>query len=299
MSKVDIVTVTYNSSKNLSIFFESLQRNINNIDTIYMVDNNSKDNTLQEINLNSKKYNISDKINIIKNESNFGYTFAVNQGLKATKNDLVLVLNNDLILKEGVLQVVTQDLLDSGADCMGVFGYNDVKKEYFSGFNYKDTSLSMVNFNTFSEEKFQLLLDNNIRFLPCDFPSGHFLLFRKIFFQKVGYYDEKLFFSGDETDFAIRSNKNNNVDNYVSVRATQMVDHITVANKSYSPIKNKYYIYGYNYLLLKHFKHKSKIKFWIKSILFFIRIIKDRPSKILNLSKFYIETLFELFFYKR
>ena len=89
--KIGVVTVTYNSSLVLEDFFSSIE-NQDFLDFhLYIIDNNSKDNTLSKIN----KWNFSTKT-ILKNTNNIGVAAANNQGIKlALKDncDFLLLLN--------------------------------------------------------------------------------------------------------------------------------------------------------------------------------------------------------------
>ena len=99
--KIGIVTVTYNSSLVLEDFFSSIE-NQDFLDFhLYIIDNNSTDNTLSKIN----KWNFSTKT-ILKNTNNIGVAAANNQGIKlALKDncDFLLLLNNDTIFEEKLI----------------------------------------------------------------------------------------------------------------------------------------------------------------------------------------------------
>ena len=79
--KIGIVTVTYNSSLVLEDF--SSIENQDFLDFhLYIIDNNSTDNTLSKIN----KWNFSTKT-ILKNTNNIGVAAANNQGIKLALKD--------------------------------------------------------------------------------------------------------------------------------------------------------------------------------------------------------------------
>ena len=160
-NKATIVTVTYNSENNLNYFINNLYNNLDYIDNIIFVDNASKDNTLELIN------SIKIEKNIIKNSKNIGYSAAINQGIKKGLEEnkkYILVTNNDLVFEKGIIKEMIELAEESESDAMGVFGYNDINKNYFSGFNYKESILKLIDFTKFSEKDFNFLINKGIKY---------------------------------------------------------------------------------------------------------------------------------------
>ena len=90
MNKLSVIIVTFNNQDDIKKCINSVVPQIHSWDEIVIVDNNSKDNTVEII--NSIKRNIKN-IKIIKNSKNNGFAIAVNQGIKkASKKRLVIVL---------------------------------------------------------------------------------------------------------------------------------------------------------------------------------------------------------------
>ena len=59
-------------------------------------------------------------VRIITNSSNIGFTLAVNQGLDAARSALILLLNNDTVMRPGALAKLRSVLLDGPEDVAGV-----------------------------------------------------------------------------------------------------------------------------------------------------------------------------------
>jgi len=78
-----------------------------NADEIIIVDNGSTDNSLQSI-ISLK----SPKIKIVKNKENLGFARAVNQGVEAAKNEIVVLLNNDVVPEKDFLTPLIEDFQD-------------------------------------------------------------------------------------------------------------------------------------------------------------------------------------------
>jgi len=75
---------------------------------VIIIDNGSTDNSLQLI--DSLK---SPKIKVIKNQKNLGFAKAANQGVSAAKNEIVVLLNNDVVPEKDFLKPLIKDFEDS------------------------------------------------------------------------------------------------------------------------------------------------------------------------------------------
>src|SRR5689334_232252 len=93
-SKIGLVTITFNSEDVIEGFLNSINsQNYPNY-ILYVVDNNSKDNTLKKIEEHANK----EKLVLIKNSFNNGVAASNNQGiLKALEDECeyVILINND------------------------------------------------------------------------------------------------------------------------------------------------------------------------------------------------------------
>ena len=86
--KTAIVIINYNGLNLIKKFIPSIITNCSNYN-IYVIDNNSTDDSVNYI-----KNNFSN-INIISNSSNLGYAGGYNEGIKKIDEDLLIFLNND------------------------------------------------------------------------------------------------------------------------------------------------------------------------------------------------------------
>ena len=87
--KIGIVILNYNGVDLLKKFLPSV---INNSEKhqIYVIDNNSNDNSVDFVEKNFKE------IIIIRNEENYGFAKGYNEGLKQINEEVVCLLNNDV-----------------------------------------------------------------------------------------------------------------------------------------------------------------------------------------------------------
>jgi len=101
-TKIGLVTITLNSENVITGFINSVNNQDYSNCRLYVIDNNSTDNTLQKINELANK----DKIVIIKNNFNNGVAAGNNQGiLKALEEGCayVILINNDTEFEESLV----------------------------------------------------------------------------------------------------------------------------------------------------------------------------------------------------
>ena len=100
--KISIVIPNYDSLDQIKMCLNSIFSNESEemIDII-VVDNNSRDNVKNFLIKLEKK----GKIQLILNKINYGFTYAVNQGINISKKDSdILILNNDAVLTPGSIE---------------------------------------------------------------------------------------------------------------------------------------------------------------------------------------------------
>jgi len=97
---ISIIIPNYNGEellrKNLPKVIESVRDYKDNVEVI-LVDDCSSDNSIDEIkNQKSKIKNTNQKLKIIKNEKNLGFSSTVNRGIKESKGEIIVLLNTDV-----------------------------------------------------------------------------------------------------------------------------------------------------------------------------------------------------------
>ena len=88
--KLAIVIINWNGIKLLKKFLMPLTTHNNNENEIYVIDNNSSDDSINYIKSNFPT------IKIIENPKNYGYAKGYNEGLKKINADILCLLNNDV-----------------------------------------------------------------------------------------------------------------------------------------------------------------------------------------------------------
>ncbi len=204
---IDVIIVNWNSGvylqKCLKSIFESPNKNF--INRVYIIDNNSDDLSMQQIQLN-------DRIGIIRNKENRGFAKACNQGFKLSTAPYILLLNPDTQLLTTTLEdCITFINKADDVDILGCQLLNDNGTVVPScskfptpiGIFRDATGLPKIAPSIFKPGI--IMRDwkhGESRFV--DQVMGAFMFMRKSIFEKVGYFDERFFVYYEEVDFSKR-----------------------------------------------------------------------------------------------
>jgi GT2 family glycosyltransferase len=190
MPKVAAVVVTYNSAAVIAACLESLR---GRSDEVLVVDNASSDGTASVVLRRGGAQ-------LITNNSNAGFAAAVNQGVRATSADLILLLNPDARLVTGLEPLVQA--------CQGA-GIGAAAGVLVDSNGQPQTGFSVRRFPTPAVFLFELLGINRVwrsnpvnrryrcldlpldQLQPVEQPAGAFLLFRRAVWAELGGFDER------------------------------------------------------------------------------------------------------------
>lgn len=192
---ITIVIPNYNGNKYLKACLESIYAQDYKEYELIIIDNASNDGSYKWV----EKYR-----NIIykRLDKNYGFSRAVNEGIKLAKGEYVLLLNNDTELGEGFLEemicVIEKDPKIFGVSSKMIQYHeknliDDVGDEYtIIGWAYKrGDGKSISEFE--KEERV---------FSACAGAA----LYRKSVFDEIGYFDEKFFAYMEDIDISYRAN---------------------------------------------------------------------------------------------
>ena len=90
---VDVVIATYNRANQISETLDNVLQYKDDINKIFVVNNNSEDNTKEVL----KEFHDNEKIEIIHSPENLGASGGKNIGLKKSAADVVIVIDDDAI----------------------------------------------------------------------------------------------------------------------------------------------------------------------------------------------------------
>ncbi len=100
--KLSVNLVTWNGAKYVPLLFESLRKQTFKDWTLFVLDNNSGDNTVELIKKELSNFGVQYKI--IENKENKGFAGGHNQAFKETDAQYVLLLNQDMYLAPDCLE---------------------------------------------------------------------------------------------------------------------------------------------------------------------------------------------------
>lgn len=180
---LDIIFVTFNSSKWIDKCLDSILKSDYNLKKVNLVffDNNSSDGTIQLLEKWNKKS--KDKIKsfkIIKNKKNYGFGIGNNKAFKKGESDLVFFLNIDTEIKVDTLTKIN----DFFADCEENIGVLELRQEPFEHPKYYDPITNETGW----------------------FSGACFVVKRKVF-KKAKGFDKHIFMYCEDVDLSFKIRK--------------------------------------------------------------------------------------------
>jgi len=134
---------------------------------------------------------------VIRNEENKGFPVAVNQGIRAAKGDIILLLNNDVIVTPEAIQ-----RLDAWLDMFSIVG---PVTNYCAGLQ----CITIGNYRTkyeLDKEAGSLYTTNEGLAENVNWVIGFCMAFKKTLCDELGEFDESLWpCSGEELDFCLKA----------------------------------------------------------------------------------------------
>lgn len=267
--ELSIIIVSYNTKKITIDCINSIIKSTKNSPLNYeiiVIDNNSKDGTVQSI---DKLCNNYSNIRIIVNNDNIGFAKANNLAVKQARGDCLLFLNSDIIV-----------LNDAVNKLFKFYKQNENTIHFLGGklFNKNMSSQPSAGpFYTLPIIFVSLFLKGDYwgltRYSPdrlkkVDWISGACILTKKEYYEKLHGFDEGIFLYMEEIDLLYRARlKNYNTFFYPDAKFIH-IGFASSGNKS-SPIINVYR--GFLYFYKKHFSTQS---------LFFLKILLKLKARV-------------------
>ncbi|MBB6713526.1 glycosyltransferase family 2 protein [Clostridium gasigenes] len=175
------IVITYNPDKDMALGMNSL---LKQADNIIIVDNGSEKGQVSFL----KKICSENKIDLIENNTNVGIAKALNIGIKeaiARGYKWILTLDQDSVLTDGMI---------------------DKMFSSYEQINNKDEVMIIAPKNI-EKEKFStdIILDDKVIEVLTEITSGN--LVKSEVFDKIGFFEEKLFIDLVDHEFCLRINK--------------------------------------------------------------------------------------------
>ena len=188
--QLTFIITTFNSAEVIDACLNKI--NFDNYEVI-VVDNNSSDKTTEII---SEKYPL---VNLIKNKKNYGYGRANNIGLRATTTPYALILNPDAFIFEKDLEKIIA-MMDKNSE-IGI-GAPVLLNSYPQSQSDISHELAIVNNN---------LIKDFGDFKAVKYIIGACEILRMEFFNKIGFFDEKIFLYYEDDEICHRTILNNKI----------------------------------------------------------------------------------------
>lgn len=203
-----LVIPNYNGSEFIIDCLRSIQIAIKNCSKskfeIIIVDNGSTDNSIDLI----KSFNIPNTKYLILN-TNFGFAYAVNQGIQNSKYDYVVLINNDLTLEPNWFELVSKTITKNNNPQITTFFGTILNKD---GTHYESQGLKFfpsgkcINISNglkFSTKTLKYQSTNTLIWGG----SGALIVYQKNIIKKIGCFDADFFAYLEDVDLNIRLNK--------------------------------------------------------------------------------------------
>ncbi|MCB9032291.1 MAG: glycosyltransferase family 2 protein [Chitinophagales bacterium] len=198
--KIGIVTITYNSAKVIDGFLNSTLNQTHTNFILYIIDNISKDNTLEIIN----QYQ-DERIKIIANQKNVGVAAGNNQGIKQALQDncnYILIINNDVEFEYTMFEklLFQMQALDCSLIAPKMMYHPETHLIWWAGTHFNKYNGNKTKHIGIQEE------DKGQYDTICqvDYAPTACVLLKKEVIDDVGLMDEKYFAYYDDTDFFYR-----------------------------------------------------------------------------------------------
>ncbi|HFI0142560.1 TPA: glycosyltransferase [Streptococcus suis] len=213
-----MIILNYNDYETTLEYLDRIE-NYTTLDKIIVVDNCSPDESYNKL-----KKRASEKIIVIKTESNKGYASGNNYGIKYAEQKYsprnIIISNPDIIVSENSLRKVCI-FLDSHDEYAAASGLiHDTNNKIVSNFawklpTYKDM---MVNTHLIASKIYHKLTDSGqfynketinaaSNILNVGVLSGCFFVIKHKVFKEIGYFDERTFLYNEENILAYKLNE--------------------------------------------------------------------------------------------
>jgi len=204
-SKIFAVILNWDNYKDTAECIISLKKSSLKVSKIILVDNGSKDGSLEKL---QKEYQMDQKVHIIQNEFNLGFAAGVNVGILFAleqRADYVFLLNNDAIIDANCIKyLISEADKDYYVGIVGprIFYYKDPQRVWQGGGNFSFLKTGVIN-----PEKDKLVVGCDEKVKKVTFLTGCALLIKREVFEKIGLFDENFFFYEEDLDFCLQASR--------------------------------------------------------------------------------------------
>jgi len=200
VTRLAIVIVSYNTRRDLEACLAALASNPPALDhEIVVVDNQSSDGSADAARAAGAR--------VVEMGRNAGFSAANNAGIRASRGDLVLLLNSDTLVPPGALDRLIERLETTGAAVAGpriVDGDGDPEISFgrmITPLNELRQKRLMRRYDAREREAVDRVEQGTRREQLVDWVTGACLLVRRAAAEAVGLLDERFFLYTEDVDF--------------------------------------------------------------------------------------------------
>ncbi|WP_251717094.1 glycosyltransferase family 2 protein [Lactobacillus agrestimuris] len=271
--KVDCVVVTFNRLTLLKECLHAILKQNYPVENIFVIDNNSTDNTWNFLKKLSQKFPKIVPIHMNKNLGGAGgFNFGIHEFIKRSKSDYVWIMDDDTIPSESALYELTKNV-----DLINDLGF------LVSNARWKDGTPAVMNVPSPANE-WNKLSDKGLT--KVEYASFVSIMFPRKVIEKIGLPITDYFIWGDDVEYTLRITQNgfegylvNNSIVEHKIKSNIGVDIITEADKK----RIGRYYYSRRNAVFTERKRRSK-KDLVKWI---VKCSIIEPTKVLLYSKNY------------
>lgn len=199
---LSIIIVSYNTKKLTEAAIKSVLKEKENLKVeIILIDNNSQDGSLEIL----RSYKKKGQIKLIENNSNTGFSFANNQGIRVSKGRHVLLLNSDTVVKKDSLTNLVE-FADTHRD-VGVIASQLLNADGSiqpSCFYFPTVKSAIYEFWFGKKGLFEKYAPRVKSPIVVEAAVGASFLMTQQALKKVGVLDEKYYFYFEDIDYCRR-----------------------------------------------------------------------------------------------
>ena len=256
---VDVVVCTYNRAHILQETIENVLQFQNDINKIFVINNNSTDNTKEILdNINNNK------VDVIHSDKNLGAPGGKNIGLKRSQADIIVVIDDDAVF-------FTENPI------------NEVKNIFQNDNSLGVVQFKIVNYKEKRIQRYEFPGDNPEVNGDKEFFSGYFIgaghAIRKSAIEKTGYYPDEFFYAHEEVDLSYRMINNSYKIKYCpSVGVYHKKDpggRLPAKEVLKQNFKNR---------MIMSYKYLPFLYIFVSNTLWFLKTLKDSKSLMVPLS---------------
>lgn len=205
---VSVVIISWKMRTLLEVVLSTINKFTSGISyELILIDNDSQDGTAEMI-----KTNFPDAV-LVENKHNLGVAPARNQGLKIARGKYILILDADMEFVDNTIEKLF-DFMEANKDC-GLVGAKLTEPDGTLQYTCKRyptfSALFFRRLDKFSFFKNSKQLKEHImadwahdEVKDVDYVIGACQFFRKEVMDKIGYYDDTIFYGPEDLDYCMR-----------------------------------------------------------------------------------------------